>query len=604
MAICIPRTFGSFQRWGFFVALSLLLPALALVYGPSLNHMPRSDQLDFLANTIGEDDFATLAAHTWSYNRISRLASGDGQLFRPALFLLLSLEKAWFGANFVAWQALNLLLHVVVCCLFLRLLNQVFALIPFPGNSVWSPAGLLPYALTCFFALNIGVVEQAIYHHLAGYLLFVVLVLGSLTLVLDVVRAPDRGGWSRRLRLGAAWLLILLAAFTYELGQLYGIMVGVFLAAVEYGPDGRRRALRTVLGFAAIALVYQTVNALDRWQRRADFDNDLPSTTLLRLLFSSSTVINSCRYFLFAIVQPFLPWQARTEFVPRAGRLTYYEVLWNGEFQPDALFYLSLAVFGLWASLSMVGWRRLTNAGVKPLTLLGLLTLALAGVHGMVIVAGRMNPRPFPGYLESNGHYTYMTLVFVLLGSGAGLARLAQVCRSSGATWTIKDFGCLALVAGLIVLGAGGAVKARRANRDLSGYFRHFRIGNETLRAFVKEHCKEPAFSFALALSPDDKIEEMCGLPFTIVLYQRYLNATHPQYVVWFEDGRAQAAPAATWLASHPGKRDHLCAEFVRLTSDCAVFQKAGACRKVQLSLVHTFLYKAIESEQVGKAAQ
>ncbi|HZU36370.1 MAG TPA: hypothetical protein VFA18_10705 [Gemmataceae bacterium] len=195
MAMLPQPVSAAFRRLGFLLTAVVLIPPLALAYAPSLKHMPRADQWDFLVDTMGLDDFATLAAHTWSYNRTRLMDPGDTQLFRPVLFLLLSLEKAWFGTDFAAWQAFNLLLHLIVCCLFLGLLRRMFALARPTETVAWTLFDLLPLGLTFFFALNVGVVEQVIYHHLSGYLLFVVLVLGSLTFLVDVTsnQSPPAG---------------------------------------------------------------------------------------------------------------------------------------------------------------------------------------------------------------------------------------------------------------------------------------------------------------------------------------------------------------------------------------------------------------------------
>src|SRR5262249_44378566 len=145
----------------------------------------------FLVDTIGRDNFVDLFAHTYSYSRTRLVAPGDTQLFRPALFALLSAEKAFFGTNFVLWQATGLLMHFLACCLMLKVMLRLQSLAapatqpsaPFDWHR-FSPLTCLPYVFTVFFALNYAVVEQVIWHHLNGYILFVICLLGSLLLLL------------------------------------------------------------------------------------------------------------------------------------------------------------------------------------------------------------------------------------------------------------------------------------------------------------------------------------------------------------------------------------------------------------------------------------
>jgi len=400
--------------------------------------------------------------------------------------------------------------------------------------------------------------------------------------------------------------LILLAAFTYELGQVYAVLAGLYLAVVKYQRGHWRDALRTVLVFATIALIYQTVNGLDRWYRRTEFANDLPAVTVLHLLFSQATIKNLGRYVLFAVVQPFFPWNAQTTFVPRAGRPAFHQFLWAGEVNLNFLLGLSVGLFAVWATFSLFGLRRLVRSKNRLLGAFALLTLSLASVHVALIVAGRLNPRPLPGDLELNAHYIYVTLLFVLLGSAAGLAQFRQTRGTPGASKMSRLFGLtgLTLLAGLFVVGSAGAVKVRQLNRSLSGRFRHFRICNDTLREFVIKHKNEPGFCFALELNREDQIQEMDGLPFTIVCYQRYLNAVHPRYVVWFEQGRARSAPVATWAAMHPDARTRLCPDLVRLAAHACVFRKNGTDWEVPLGSIHAFLYKDIAPETAGEVPQ
>src|SRR5262249_221843 len=172
-------------------------------------------------------------------------APGDTDLFRPVLFALLSAEKVVFGPDLGGPQVIGILLHCIVCLLLLTLFRQIVNLCDGSSDKGESPprpiaASLFPFALTGFFALNPGVQELVIWTHLHGYLLFLVFLLGSLALLIRHASGPAAG----KLRspcLWGSWVLALLAAFTYELGQCYAVLAGLFLAAAWCPTSGWRR---------------------------------------------------------------------------------------------------------------------------------------------------------------------------------------------------------------------------------------------------------------------------------------------------------------------------------------------------------------------------
>src|SRR5262249_3124971 len=152
-------------------------------------------------------------------------------LFRPVLFTLLCAEKYLFGNNFEASQALGLSLHCLVAVLLFALLRRIERIARVRRADTASDADLptpawlvfMPHAVTVFFALNFASMELVVWAHLHGYLLFLILVLAALLLLMDYIYRPELSSLRLNGALIACWALSLLAAFTYELGQLFAI---------------------------------------------------------------------------------------------------------------------------------------------------------------------------------------------------------------------------------------------------------------------------------------------------------------------------------------------------------------------------------------------
>src|SRR5262249_19670661 len=153
-----------------------------------------------------------------------------------------------------------------------------------------------------FFAVSFAGLEMVTWSHINGYLLFVVFVLGSLLLVVDLIALPEAPppGW--RFRLAAAYVLVLLAAFCFEAGPPYAAGLGLVIGAA-----GRRPPFLPVFAlFAPVLLGYVLCDRLDRLAtpQRAP---DVVLGDVLAKAAEAPTLENSFRYLLFAVVQPFFP---------------------------------------------------------------------------------------------------------------------------------------------------------------------------------------------------------------------------------------------------------------------------------------------------------
>jgi hypothetical protein len=525
-------------------AFVVLLTALVwAAYWPSLQHAPRADQWPYLLETIRRHDFADLVRHTYSYNRTRGYGQGDAQLFRPLLFVTLAAEKALFGTNLWMPQAVGILLHCVVTSLLLALLRRVAALAPArDGGSVGRPrfrvAGLLPYAAVAFFALNPAVIELVVFTHLHGYLLFLVLLLGSLVLLLGGTAAPPgRGG----LAFWGAWVLACLSAFAYEMGQFAAVLAGLFVAAAHYRRVGARHALALFAAFASILPLYQAVDQLDRLANSGEFTDAEDRQEMLGQALTPDTLRNAGRFTAYTAFQPFVPSADKDAYVRE--RLDVPEWAWNGD-GPGA----GPALVGCLAlvpalALGLAGLWRLARGGPAPLVKVFLLLVGLYAVYAGMNVIGRMNVRPEPDTLSRNSYYTYPAL---LLALAAGFTAWQGVGRTGRAGAVCRG----GLVLGLTALSAVGGLQVWRVNGMLSAELRPIRMTTGALNHFIARHRGEPDFSLRFAYGRSDAQVRIDCFPVTTILFNRWMTAREPKYLLALRDGRVvvcrPAGPAAS----------------------------------------------------------
>lgn len=569
-------------RAGFLASCVLLAAVVGVVYAPSLHHEPRADQWAYFMETVGHDRFLDLLAHTYSYNRTTHMFSGDTQLFRPLFFALMAFQKAFFGTRFMLCQATGIVLHVIACWLLYAFLRRVIttgtATMETTRSAVIrSPLTYLPLALTLFFALNFAIVEQVIWYNINGYLLALVLLLGSLNLVARAELTPDRSG---RWLLTGAWLLGLLASFAYELGQIYALCAAFGLAANRLARGQRWRALFTSMAFLLIIACYQSANLLDRYAHRGDFRDDVSLQKIASRAGHVETLYRAARYAVFTEVQPFFPFNCGMEMLAY-GKLHVGEQVWAGVMPMTPWLWVSSVVLGLWIGLVLLGGGRLLG-GVRggPLGL-GLIGLGTALGHIALIVIGRMNLRPWPEQLAVNPYYTYTTLLFSICGGAVCLAwalrpRVDYRCAvTQGLTWLF--------VLGLVVLSVGGGRKVHRLNTKVERSEVAFHAWNDSLRTFVEEHRKEPGFRFAVIPEAITSMPHSHGVPAPWIFFGRYIDPTHPTYLLSFADGRFLGVAVADWLAEH-GRLPGRFPELLQIGPEFHIFEANGrfhvVCRK------------------------
>lgn len=537
---------------------AVLLIVLWAVYAPSLKHTPRADQWCFLIDTIDQHTFFDTFAHCYSYNRTRRVMPGDTDLYRPLLFADLAAEKAIFDADFAGYQAVGIFLHWGAACLLLLLLRTILLFssdndesgAPLPPS--WS-SWLLPYGVCLFFALNKSVQELVIWSHLHGYILFLIFLLASLTLLLRYVRYG--ASWKSPLLWGS-WLLALLSAFTYEMGQVYAMLAGLFLAVVL--PRGTRSSRRLALCglFAAILLIYQGADRLDRRIHQGQFNPEEVRAEIKERAFTKATIAHSKRFVAYTAAQPFFPslWSGFL----KGGRVIMQEMTFSlDHFTHDSpaatvsalsIAYViggqehclrfppalitSMLTTALGAGLGLFGLVRLSFKRYKLSLLVFFLLFSLYGVYMAMTVLGRMNIRPGSGCLSTNSYYAYFGL---LLALAASFVLWQSMGRSK-----ITAAAQAALLFGLLGLAAYGVADVRRLNESVAEGLKDRREPVAALRRFVEDHKGEHDFSIGIDFAASDPVGVEYGFPIPMIVFKRWLHP-EPKYIVTLRSGQVYA---------------------------------------------------------------
>jgi hypothetical protein len=563
------RIWANFKRETAFHVLFLVLTfvGIAWTYAPTLGYMPRADQWAFLVDTMDEEDFAGILAKSYSYSRTRKVAPGDTDLFRPMLFAVLALEKAWFGNTFVLWQALGIGLHCVVVGLTFLLLLQLGSLNCRErpndrGTSLLPQArSFLVYTLVTFFAFNFSIQELVAWHHLHGYLLFVIFVVASFLALLRYADIAENVPGKGRAWLVSAWCLVLLAAFTYELGQLYAVVVGVFLVGLAACRGQLLPGLLQGLAFAGILLIFQGANIGDKLLHQGEFTPENPLPEILHHAWSADTLHHTARFLAFTILQPFFP--AAPKWRVEAGRITLSEPSADILELSGWRSAVSLATAGMFLMLTLWGCLHLVRARRTRALLVCLVPLSLFALYTTVNVLGRMNQRPGTGILTGNSYYAYMNLLFFLIAAFISWQSIPQLTYLR---WcNMEALPIVFLVAGLAVLSWLGSGRIHRITGRISDQERPFREQVQALEQFVKSHREEPNFSFTFDLPPDARIVICSGIPYPVVLYKRWLNHARPHYVLTLMPGKVVSQTARAFRERHPQRALPLLPEIVEI---------------------------------------
>jgi hypothetical protein len=517
-----------------------LVLVVTCAYYPSLFQAARADQFVYLYTTKDKTDLYSLTLGTYSWNRE---IGGDIHFFRPLLFVLLGSERwAFSGCNFFAWQLTNLLLHLTVVVLLFRLLQT------WHGRDSW-----LALVTAAFFGVQYASMELVAWHHLSGYLLFCVLFMGVFCTLAGTTQTVSR--W----RQAALVLLLLLAAFTLELGNVLAVLVAGYLFAINLvrRPGPRPFHGLTVLAALLVPLVYTVANLADQTYRCGHAFTAGPAHEgCLSPAAGLAGMASAVRLWSLA---GFLPSKIDLGVDSRMSIVAIHHT-----FSGSLALQAGVALLALVAFLVLLGMT-LRHGLPSQRVLLGLLALLFGLVFTAVIVFLRAGPRGLHPALGGNSYYAYLFNLPILIF----LASLVDLGEwPSGSSNGPKRLGHVVLGTALAALALTSAWRVHAQGRAEAAWARPTLVLVEQIRRLQK--AQDDDFTFCVA--PDHPGERELpyvgndpsdGHPLTVaqVLFPYAYTRTNPKFVLWkryhgFDvvtcNGRVFGIPPNAWPADLP----------------------------------------------------
>jgi hypothetical protein len=357
-----------------------------------------------------------------SFNRVRFFGAGDCVLFRPLLFGVMAMESQLFGWNFFWWQATGILLHLAAAYALLRLLWAMHG-------------GLFAGLLTLLFA-TLYIAQMAVtWHHINGYVLFVVLEFWALYHVFQHAREGQIHSW----RLWSLAAIVLAGSLTYEAANAQGPFFALYLFCAGHADDKAvsRLGRRWLLLLLVPLLVYVTWDIVDFFYLHPTLPDSwaVGSGNIAHQFDVIKTVGTLCAIpacYLFAAVLPTL--QKMVCSTTLMNRPVNWDVA--GSFSSAHPPWAILVAGATVVCILIVGYRlaaRLRAAiratDVKPTGprwgFVGLVA-ALLAVQLLLVTIGRANTRGLMDYvLKESSYYAYLVVALMIVLAYA-------CCRSIG----------------------------------------------------------------------------------------------------------------------------------------------------------------------------
>ncbi len=459
------------------------------VYAPSFFHAARADQNAYLAETADYDSWGELFSATYSYPRSRQIDVGDETLFRPLLYLVLSLERWFFHYDAGAWQMTSFLLHWGVLVSLSRVLDVI--------SNHW-----LRFPLILAFSVSLASLEMVIWHHLSGYLLAFILFLEALRIFLLLVMGNDaiERKKSQLQRLSA---LLTIAALLNEfilLGGIYLMTLGILWPSSkntsEQVPRLAKRCWTRLLvplmiyGFLSLVDFLLRYRPENGWGMNGGRSFDVVAT----LGHAAHGVLMLAHLLMFPVWVTLVPLARTTGALVSLGNfwegMTYQPVLSVGNL-------LLLLILGAsWLSLSRTyGWRVKNSDEPSARNSVASLAVGLGGglfVLYFALIVGFRQSEANVNYYLTNALYHFYPLLLFLTIMLWGL--LAQPLKQQG---KLAVLWAMTLLLSATLSGWCGY----QFNHAVADLHRPERTYLVTLNHFVQTHRREKDFSFLVVLN-------------------------------------------------------------------------------------------------------
>ena len=499
------------KAWLFFIGIAILN---IFIYYSSFSHVARSDQLIYLANTVGIDDWVSLAVKTYSYDRVPHIFEGfDAVLFRPFFFFFLGTEKFFFGYNFKAWQITGVILHLGVIWNLLRLLWAIR-----PGAA----AGIF----TAFFSVLLVNIEMVIWHHINGYLIFLSCILIALYTLYKVTV-------NQQMTLKELFLIffcLLISVATYELGLVYSVFFFIYLWVVTFK---QKMSFSKIWYFIILlpGVMYVILNLLDLNMRHLGYGQ---GQAVLQVFHIFPTLKRAFMTMYWCVYSGLFPGNLETRNLQRTLFDAGNFLDWRSIFQNT-----SVLKWQVWSVIVLVGsyifvvfknWSWVEfKAKYKFIGLVFFMVLA----QMFLIVMARINFKQLVEVLRHNAYYSYyfwMYFTIILYG----IYSFQDKVKIQKSFVNIGLFVFMSIVIGINSYDVY-QLNQKRAKVDTLRYFlvknieAHIKEGKETGEEFSFFLDPKIALNLPWVKRVGDTSEKKYS--FLELIYPDYFNRQNPRYI-------------------------------------------------------------------------
>ncbi len=494
-----------------------------------------------LIETANIDHFSDLVDYSYSYPRHRVLNSGDSFLFRPILYLLFAVEKWFFGLNFTCWQITGFLLHLFVVW---QLLKVLFLIQPsfFAGFFVLG------------FSVSYIAQEMVIWHHINGYLLFLIFFLEALYFFIQYLQENRKNFW--RLTVTAGYLT--LSCFTYELGIICAFFFASALIFCNNGPSIQRTQTpylkrlpwREMAVLFAPIVIYGCVSFIDYVVTNRIMGMDGSPGRHLEFI---NFILSFFSVFAMTMFGGFLPYFIR---ILPGERLVLLPLRWE-----DIFMNKEASVLGYFLNFVLVplivlalGWgiiqwikNKMRNGGTfrkdddpqrkNMLTIIFIATSVLLSY--VFVIASRFSLHGMSTYSMMSLYNFYITGLFLTISFYClFLLYIYPLAKDKEFAVLIITIFCLSSLL--------NATKVYQMNIAMKSHEAPWGLYIKRLERFINAHKHESGFSYYFPKRADTRtVAFAIGLPgkgrvvegyTSDLFFRKYINADNPRYYLVYSD--------------------------------------------------------------------
>lgn len=515
--------------WPGLACFAVIALIVIIAFLPSLAHAPRADQWSFLMDMMRQESCGDLILNSYSYNRTRDIKPGDAMLFRPVLFVYLSLLACISGSHIWIPQAAGVALHLAIAGLVFSILRVIITEIT--GNARAATGAAVLAAL--YFATTPLVMEQVIWAHINAYMVAVLCVLGVLHIQIQALinRGLTHG------RIAATFVLTLLAVFTFETTLFLPLILAACAAvgwlATGQGSGTRRSRLGLAAVFAAPLALYCVAYYADLRVHPVE-NTALPGSVLSRAV-NWETAENFLRVLKFSVVHPLV-----------AGKHEGFSGIRLIAAEPAPLLgWLSIFLLVCAAGVVADGGHAARRLGVLPrriAVLVGVVTIAWIGSSVLIVTAGRVNVQnDFWGVMATSSYHTYAPYLAAMILLGTCAACISAAVR--GHSGLRRGRGRLPAVCAALVIVAI-AVRTgivRSVNVQVAAYQAPF---VEAVEAINSVRRLDRFAMFRISTETSERLESYQGVPILYTLYARLIDQCGGAYEILADAPHVVRSPA------------------------------------------------------------